>query len=94
MTDRETLDKARKLFTGMTQGDLLARAVIAIADKHMQLCARCKNPDGGRLSCQVECNDCNGDEGGQECRRCNGAGTYMTTHMILSDDPCKGMVEI
>lgn len=33
MTDRETLDKARALFTGATQGDLLAREVIAIAER-------------------------------------------------------------
>jgi len=33
MTDRETLDKARALFTGETQGDLLAREVIAIAER-------------------------------------------------------------
>lgn len=93
MTDRETLDKARKLFTGMTQGDLLARAVIAIADKHMRLCARCKQPDDGRMSCRVDCNDCQGG-GATECRRCNGAGSYLTSHMILLDDPCEGMVEI
>lgn len=33
MTDRETLDKARAMFTGQTQGDLLAREVIAIAEQ-------------------------------------------------------------
>ena len=33
MTDSETLDKARALFTGATQGDLLAREVIAIAER-------------------------------------------------------------
>ena len=33
MTDRETLDRARALFTGATQGDLLAREVIAIAER-------------------------------------------------------------
>jgi len=33
MTDRDTLDKARAMFTGQTQGDLLAREVIAIAEK-------------------------------------------------------------
>ena len=32
MTDRETLDKAKALFTGATQGDMLAREVIAIAE--------------------------------------------------------------
>ena len=33
MTDRETLDKAKALFTGATQGDILAREVIAIAER-------------------------------------------------------------
>ena len=33
MTDRDTLDKARAMFTGQTQGDLLAREVIAIAER-------------------------------------------------------------
>ncbi len=33
MTDRETLDKAKALFTGAKQGDLLAREVIAIAER-------------------------------------------------------------
>ena len=33
MTDRETLEKARALFTGATQGDLLAREVIEIAER-------------------------------------------------------------
>ena len=33
MTDRQTLDKAKALFTGATQGDLLAREVIAIAER-------------------------------------------------------------
>lgn len=33
MTDRETLDKAKALFTGQTQGDKLAREVIAIAER-------------------------------------------------------------
>ena len=33
MTDRETLEKARALFTGATQGDTLAREVIAIAER-------------------------------------------------------------
>jgi len=33
MTDRETLDKARALFTGATQGDTLAREVITIAER-------------------------------------------------------------
>ena len=34
MTDRETLDKAKALFTGQTQGDMLAREVIAIAERN------------------------------------------------------------
>ena len=33
MTDRETLDKAKVLFTGATQGDKLAREVIEIAER-------------------------------------------------------------
>ena len=33
MTDSETLDKARALFVGQTQGDTLAREVIAIAER-------------------------------------------------------------
>ena len=33
MTDSETLDKARALFVGQTQGDTLAREVIAIAEQ-------------------------------------------------------------
>jgi hypothetical protein len=33
MTDSETLDKAKALFTGQTQGDLLAREVITIAER-------------------------------------------------------------
>ena len=37
MTDRETLDKAKALFTGATQGDLLAREVIAIAESAHRL---------------------------------------------------------
>ncbi len=36
MTDRETLDKAKALFVGDTQGDMLAREVIAIAERAMQ----------------------------------------------------------
>ena len=34
MTDSETLDKAKVLFTGATQGDKLAREVIAIAERN------------------------------------------------------------
>jgi len=33
MTDSETLEKAKALFTGETQGDTLAREVIAIAER-------------------------------------------------------------
>ncbi len=33
MTDRETLDRARLLFVGDTQGDMLAREVIEIAER-------------------------------------------------------------
>ena len=36
MTDRETLDRARLLFVGATQGDKLAREVIAIAERAIQ----------------------------------------------------------
>ena len=32
MTDRETLDKARALFTGATQGDTLARRLIEMIE--------------------------------------------------------------
>ena len=39
MTDSETIDKAKALFTGATQGDLLAREVIAIAERAMQKAA-------------------------------------------------------
>ena len=39
MTDRETLDKAKLLFVGGTQGDMLAREVIAIAERAMQKAA-------------------------------------------------------
>ena len=36
MTDSETLDKARALFVGQTQGDTLAREVIAIAEQRVR----------------------------------------------------------
>ena len=39
MTDRKTLDRARLLFVGGTQGDKLALAVIAIAERAMQKAA-------------------------------------------------------
>ena len=43
MTDGETLDRARLLFVGDTQGDKLAREVIAIAEERAQT-----------ISCEVE----------------------------------------
>lgn len=39
MTDTETLDRARQLFVGDTQGDRLAREVIAIAEERAQTIA-------------------------------------------------------
>ena len=39
MTDRETIDRARLLFVGDTQGDMLALEVIAIAERAMQKAA-------------------------------------------------------
>ena len=39
MTDRETLDRARLLFVGATQGDKLAREVIAIAERNAKKAA-------------------------------------------------------
>ena len=36
MTENETLDRARLLFVGDTQGDMLAREVIAIAEERAQ----------------------------------------------------------
>ena len=39
MTDQETLDRARLLFTGETQGDMLAREVIAIAERNAKKAA-------------------------------------------------------
>ena len=39
MTDSETLDRARMLFVGDTQGDKLAREVIAIAERHAKKAA-------------------------------------------------------
>ena len=101
MTDRETLDRARLLFVGDTQGDMLAREVIAIAERLIPtapMCKRCGNLDDGRRTCQVECNNCHGS--GLDpvwtgsCRRCRGAGNYPTSHLILTDDPCAGMVEV
>ena len=42
MIDRQTLDKAKALFTGETQGDKLAREVIAIAERHAKKAALCR----------------------------------------------------
>lgn len=53
MTDRETLDKARALFTGQTQGDLLAREVIAIAERFSDTEATRKAGDD--LLTEMEC---------------------------------------
>jgi poly-gamma-glutamate capsule biosynthesis protein CapA/YwtB (metallophosphatase superfamily) len=39
MTDRKTLDRARLLFVGDTQGDKLAREVIAIAERNAKKAA-------------------------------------------------------
>ena len=39
MTDSEALDKAKALFTGETQGDILAREVIAIAERAVKKAA-------------------------------------------------------
>ena len=101
MTDRETLDRARLLFVGDTQGDKLAREVIAIAERLIPpapMCKRCGNLDDGRRTCLAECFDCHGS--GLDpvwtgsCRRCHGSGNYPTSHLILTDDPCAGMVEV
>ena len=53
MTDRETLDKAKALFTGATQGDKLAREVIAIADEWAQTIA-CEVEHSRRLEDQLK----------------------------------------
>ncbi len=39
MTDRETLDRARLLFVGDTQGDRLAREVVETAERHAKKAA-------------------------------------------------------
>ena len=39
MSDHKTLDKAKALFTGQTQGVLLAREVIAIAERALHKAA-------------------------------------------------------
>jgi hypothetical protein len=53
MTDREKLDKARLLFTGATQGDLLAREVIAIAEERAQTIA-CEVEHSRKLEDQLK----------------------------------------
>jgi hypothetical protein len=49
MTDREKLDKARAMFTGATQGDTLAREVIAIAEQREHTIACILGADCDRL---------------------------------------------
>ena len=53
MTDRETLDRARLLFVGDTQGDTLAREVIAIAEERAQTIA-CEVEHSRRLEDQLK----------------------------------------
>ena len=53
MTDRETLDRARMLFVGETQGDKLAREVIAVAERSMRKAAEWES-DFGVLSTRVD----------------------------------------
>jgi hypothetical protein len=53
MTDRETLDKARALFTGATQGDTLAREVIAIAEQRENTIA-CEVEHSRKLEDQIK----------------------------------------
>ena len=53
MTDRETLDKAKALFTGATQGDKIAREVIAIAEERAQTIA-CEVEHSRRLEDQLK----------------------------------------
>lgn len=53
MTDRETLDKAKALFTGATQGDKLAREVIAIAEDRAQTIA-CEVDHSRKLEDQLK----------------------------------------
>jgi hypothetical protein len=53
MTDRETLDRARLLFVGDTQGDKLAREVIAIAERAIQKAAEWER-DFAVLSTRVD----------------------------------------
>ena len=53
MTDRETINKAKALFIGATQGDLLARDVIAIAEQHESTIA-CEVEHSRRMEDQLK----------------------------------------
>ena len=53
MTDRDTLDRARLLFVGDTQGDTLAREVIAIAEERAQTIA-CEVEHSRKLEDQLK----------------------------------------
>ena len=53
MTDRETLDRARLLFVGDTQGDKLAREVIEIAEERAQTIA-CEVEHSRKLEDQLK----------------------------------------
>ena len=53
MTDTETLDRARQLFVGDTQGDRLAREVIAIAEERAQTIA-CEVEHSRKLEDQLK----------------------------------------
>ena len=53
MTDPETLDKAKALFVGDTQGDMIAREVIAIAEERAQTIA-CEVEHSRRLEDQLK----------------------------------------
>ena len=53
MIDHEKLDKAKALFTGQTQGDLLAREVVAIAEQREHTIA-CEVEHSRRLEDQLK----------------------------------------
>ena len=53
MTDQETIDRARLLFVGDTQGDRLAREVIAIAEERAQTIA-CEVEHSRKLEDQLK----------------------------------------
>lgn len=53
MTDQKTLDRARLLFVGDTQGDRLAREVIAIAEERAQTIA-CEVEHSRKLEDQLK----------------------------------------